>query len=241
LACSSLSYPDASATIRDDTELHPLPIQYIGMGRHRCSRNEGMRSKKETTPMLMRRTIGISLAFLVMSAGAMAKPPEKAASHHPAQPHGLKTQHARHGHATLCKLAHGRAHARYAAHHSAPRSHRYSAASADEGGGPADPYMASAQSFGARQTGMAAWYNFVGSRTSTGELLDTVTATAAHRTLALGSFAKVTSLETGRSVIVKINDRGPHVRRFIIDLSPRAADEIDMRRSGVASVVIEPL
>ena len=186
--------------------------------------------------MLMRRTIGISLAFLVMSAGAMAKSPAKTASHHPGQPHGAKAQHA----------GHGRAHSQYAAHHSAPRSHWYSAASGDEGGGqadpyPADPYMASAQSFGARQIGMAAWYNFVGSRTSTGELLDTVTATAAHRTLALGSFAKVTSLETGRSVIVRINDRGPHVRRFIIDLSPRAADELDMRRNGVASVVIEPM
>ena len=88
---------------------------------------------------------------------------------------------------------------------------------------------------------MAAWYNWVGSRTSTGELLDTITATAAHRTLTLGSFARVTSLETGRSVIVRINDRGPHVYRFIIDLSPRAADELDMRRAGVASVVIEPL
>jgi rare lipoprotein A len=88
---------------------------------------------------------------------------------------------------------------------------------------------------------MAAWYNLVGSRTSTGERLDTVTATAAHRTLSLGTFARVTSLETGRSVIVRINDRGPHVRRFIIDLSPRAADELDMRRTGVASVVIEPV
>ena len=88
---------------------------------------------------------------------------------------------------------------------------------------------------------MAAWYNWVGFRTSNGEILDTVTATAAHRTLALGSFVRVTSLDTGRSVIVRINDRGPQVRRFIIDLSPRAADELDMRRSGVVSVVIEPL
>jgi rare lipoprotein A (peptidoglycan hydrolase) len=200
-----------------------------------------MRSKKEKTPMLKRRTIGISLAFLVMSAGAMAKPPEKTATHHPGHPHGAKAQHARHGNTTWCRLAHGRAHTRYAAHHWARQSRRYSAASADEGGGAADPYLASAQSFGDRQIGMAAWYNWVGSRTANGELLDTVTATAAHRTLALGSFAKVTSLETGRSVIVRINDRGPHGRRFIIDLSPRAADEIDMRRTGVASVVIEPL
>jgi rare lipoprotein A (peptidoglycan hydrolase) len=200
-----------------------------------------MRSKKETTPMLTRRTIGISLAFLVISAGAMAKPQEKTTSHYPGQPHNAKAQHARHHNATLSGLAHGRVHRRYAAHHSTARSHRYWVASADDGGGPADPYMASAQSLGGRQIGMAAWYNWVGSRTANGELLDTVTATAAHRTLALGSFAKVTSLETGRSVIVRINDRGPQVRRFIIDLSPRAADELDMRRSGVASVVIEPI
>jgi rare lipoprotein A len=200
-----------------------------------------MRSKKEKPPMLIRRTIGISLAFLVMSAGAMAKSSEKTACHYPGQSHGAKAQHAKHRNATSSKLAHGRAHARYAAHHSAPRSHRYSVASADEGGGATDPYLASTQSVGDRQIGMAAWYNWVGSRTANGELLDTVTATAAHRTLALGSFAKVTSLDTGYSVIVRINDRGPHVRRFIIDLSPRAADELDMRRTGVASVVIEPL
>ena len=192
--------------------------------------------------MLMRRTIGISLAFLMISGSAMARSPEKNPSHHPGQPHGAKAQHANHsGKSTSICLAHGRAHARYAAHHAVARSHRYSAASANEGGSPADPYVASAESLGARQIGMAAWYNWVGSRTSTGELLDTVTATAAHRTLALGSFVRVTSLETGRSVIVRINDRGPHVRRFIIDLSPRAADELDMRRAGVASVVIEPL
>ena len=191
--------------------------------------------------MLMRRTIGISLAFMVVSAGDMDKPPVKTASHHPGQSHGAKAQHVKHRNATSSKLAHGRAHARYAAHHSAPRSHPYSAASADEGGGPADAYLASAQSLGGRQIGMAAWYNWVGSRTSNGEILDTVTATAAHRTLALGTFVKVTSLDTGRSVIVRINDRGPHIHRFIIDLSPRAAEELDMRRAGVASVVIEPL
>jgi rare lipoprotein A len=89
--------------------------------------------------------------------------------------------------------------------------------------------------------GKAAWYNLVGGYTSTGERLDTVTATAAHRTLPLSSYAKVTNLETGRSVIVKINDRGPQTRRFIIDLSPRAADALDMKRAGVASVVVEPI
>lgn len=192
--------------------------------------------------MRMRRTIGISLAFIVLSAGAMAKSAEKTPTHYPGQPHGAKAQHAKHhsGKAHSNKLAHRRRHLRYAGHHSVSRPYRYSA-TLDDGRDPADPYIASAQILGVKQIGTAAWYNLVGCRTSNGELLDTVTATAAHRTLSLGSFAKVTSLETGRSVIVRINDRGPHVRRFIIDLSPRAADELDMRRAGVASVVIEPV
>jgi hypothetical protein len=61
------------------------------------------------------------------------------------------------------------------------------------------------------------------------------------RTLPLSSYAKVTNLGSGRSVIVKINDRGPKTRRFIIDLSPRAAAELDMKRAGVASVAVEPI
>jgi len=94
---------------------------------------------------------------------------------------------------------------------------------------------------GRGEIGKAAWYRLVGNYTSSGERLDTVTPTAAHRSLPLASYAKVTSLDSGRSVIVKINDRGPHSRRFIIDLSPRAADEIDMKRTGVAPVVVEPV
>ncbi len=94
---------------------------------------------------------------------------------------------------------------------------------------------------GAPEIGQAAWYGLVGNRTSSGEQLDTVTPTAAHRSLPLGSCAKVVSLDNGRSVIVKINDRGPYNRRFIIDLSPRAADELGMRHAGVAAVAVEPL
>jgi len=101
--------------------------------------------------------------------------------------------------------------------------------------------LAPARGLGGREIGKAAWYNMVGSHTSTGERLDTVTATAAHRTLPLSSYAKVTNLDSGRSVIVRINDRGPWTRRFIIDLSPRAADELDMKRAGVASVAVEPI
>ena len=51
----------------------------------------------------------------------------------------------------------------------------------------------------------------------------------------------MTNLDSGRSVIVKINDRGPQTRRFIIDLSPRAADQLNMKRAGVASVMVEPI
>jgi len=89
--------------------------------------------------------------------------------------------------------------------------------------------------------GKAAWYNLVGRQTANGEILDTVTATAAHRSLPLASCAKVTDLDNGRSVVVKINDRGPYTRGRILDLSPRAADALDMRRVGVVAVVVEPL
>jgi rare lipoprotein A len=79
----------------------------------------------------------------------------------------------------------------------------------------------------------------VGKQAASGEIL--VTATAAHRSLPLGSYAKVTNLDSGRSVIVKINDWGPYTCGRIIDLSPRAADALDMKRAGVAAVVVEPL
>jgi len=197
--------------------------------------------------MHMRRTLGISLAFLVISAGAMAETPEKSKSHHPGQPHGAKPQKAEHrtGNRLLASSrgAHSRSLARYATHQPAPpRSRRAGTAQvADHTGGGPDAYLAPTREFAGREIGKAAWYNLVGGYTSTGERLDRVTATAAHRTLPLSSYAKVTNLDSGRSVIVKINDRGPQTRRFIIDLSPRAADELDMKRTGVASVMVEPI
>jgi len=197
--------------------------------------------------MHLRRTIGISLAFLVASAGAIAKTAEKSMSHHAGHPCGVKPHKAEHPagkpHAVSSRAAHGPSHARYATRHIAPAGYRHaaSAAIADDSGAGADTYAGSAQGLGGREFGKAAWYNFVGGYTATGERLDTVTATAAHRTLPLSSYAKVTNLDSGRSVIVKINDRGPWIRRFIIDLSPRAADVLDMKRAGVASVVVEPI
>ena len=197
--------------------------------------------------MLMRRTIGISLAFLVSSAGAVAKTPEQTTSHHPAQPHRASPQKAeqRPGKPQMVssKGVHSRSPVRHAAHHAEPLRHRHAASHlvSHDGGGAPDPYLGAAHALGGGEIGKAAWYNRVGAYTSSGERLDAVTATAAHRSLPLASFAKVTNLDSGRAVIVKINDRGPKTRRFIIDLSPRAADELDMRRSGVASVMVEPV
>jgi rare lipoprotein A len=91
------------------------------------------------------------------------------------------------------------------------------------------------------QYGEAAWYDLVGRKTASGEILDSCTATAANRSLPLDSFAKVTDLDNGRSVIVKINDRGPYTRGRVIDLSPRAAEALHMKAAGVAAVIVEPM
>jgi rare lipoprotein A (peptidoglycan hydrolase) len=182
----------------------------------------------------MRQTIGISLAFLMISAGAMAKTPDKSTSHHPGHQHGKSAKaETRHGKVRLssCK----------AVRHSAHAHRSGDADSAETGGGPADAYLGPVHPIGNSEIGTAAWYNWVGGRTASGEILDAVTATAAHRSLPLVSYARVTNLDNGRSIIVKINDRGPWRRRFIIDLSPRAADELSVRRTGVAAVIVEPV
>jgi rare lipoprotein A len=190
----------------------------------------------------MRRTIGISVAVLVISTSAMAAPRDKAASHHPDRPDGAKPHQAAHrtGKAHISLKSDPRARS---AHQGATPRHQFAAAhvaSYDSAGAP-DSYSAPRHRSGAREIGKAAWYNHVGSHTANGERLDTVTATAAHRTLPLASYARVTNLDSRRSVIVRINDRGPWTRRFIIDLSPRAADELGMRRAGVVAVAVEPI
>jgi rare lipoprotein A len=189
--------------------------------------------------MLMRRTIGISVAFLVISTGAMAAPADKAASHHPDQPCSDKSQRAAQRTGKTQLVSSNPSHSRgRSARHGGPTRPRQAgarlAAHHDDEAAPPQP-------LGDREIGKAAWYNHVGSRTSSGERLDTVTPTAAHRTLPLYSYARVTHLDSHRSVVVKINDRGPWTRRFIIDLSPRAADELNMRHAGVAAVMIEPV
>lgn len=88
--------------------------------------------------------------------------------------------------------------------------------------------------------GKASWYGpeFQGSPTASGEPFDMHALTAAHRTLPLGSYARVRNLDNGRSVVVRINDRGPHARRRMIDLSYAAAQEIRMVGAGTARVEV---
>jgi rare lipoprotein A len=89
--------------------------------------------------------------------------------------------------------------------------------------------------------GLASWYGgkFHGRLTANGEVFDTNELTAAHRTLPFGTIVRVENLDTERSVVVRINDRGPFVDDRVIDLSRAAADIIGLTRSGVAPVRIE--
>ncbi|MFP4106468.1 MAG: septal ring lytic transglycosylase RlpA family protein [Phycisphaerae bacterium] len=91
--------------------------------------------------------------------------------------------------------------------------------------------------------GTASWYGpkFHGKKTASGEVFDQTALTAAHRTLPFGTRVRVTNLANGKSVVVRVNDRGPFVKGRIIDLSRAAAEEIGMIRSGTARVRLEVL
>jgi rare lipoprotein A len=89
-------------------------------------------------------------------------------------------------------------------------------------------------------TGMASYYKS-GKLTASGEHFNPHGLTAAHRTLPFGTMVRVTNLRTGRSVVVRINDRGPFIRGRIIDLSLGAARAVGLHRSGVARVKISVL
>jgi len=91
--------------------------------------------------------------------------------------------------------------------------------------------------------GMASWYGkkFHGQRTSVGEPYDMFAMTAAHPTLAIPSYARVTNLANGRSVVVRIIDRGPFHAGRVIDLSYAAAHKLDYIRSGSAMVEVEAI
>ncbi|HXQ64551.1 MAG TPA: septal ring lytic transglycosylase RlpA family protein, partial [Steroidobacteraceae bacterium] len=104
-------------------------------------------------------------------------------------------------------------------------------------------YTVLADSRGYVERGVASWYgpDFHGARTSTGEPYDMYTMTAAHRTLQLPAYARVTNLSNGRSVVVRINDRGPFKANRIIDLSYAAALRLDIVRDGTSLVEVQAL
>jgi len=89
------------------------------------------------------------------------------------------------------------------------------------------------------QTGIASVYGGSGERTASGERLSLGSLTAAHRSLPFGSYARVTNKHNGRSVVVRINDRGPYVRGRVIDLTVSAARVLGF--SGLAQVEVTPL
>ncbi len=92
-----------------------------------------------------------------------------------------------------------------------------------------------------QSTGIASWYGdkFHGRPTSSGELYDMHGLTAAHRTLPMPSFIKVTNLENGKSVVLRVNDRGPFHSNRLIDVSHEAADVLGFKSKGMARVKVE--
>lgn len=99
------------------------------------------------------------------------------------------------------------------------------------------------EDFSKTETGIASWYgpDFHGKRTANGEIYDQHELTAAHRTLQMPSLVRVTNLENGKSIVVRINDRGPFKRGRVIDVSKRAAELLGFIGQGTARVRLEVL
>ena len=91
------------------------------------------------------------------------------------------------------------------------------------------------------QFGKAAYYHdkFHGRKTANGELYDKEALTAAHKTLPFGTIIKVTRIDNGMAVEVRVNDRGPYKKGFIVDLSRKAAQQVDLIKAGITEVKLE--
>ncbi|TCG06442.1 hypothetical protein BZM27_26245 [Paraburkholderia steynii] len=167
------------------------------------------------------RRLGASVSFLLLASALPASASAAAGKHKPVDPKSrAKAKNAQHGaHVDPKNRANRAAHAVHLAHAASAKGHtsRF------------------------RQLGLASWYGrgFHGHRTANGEHFDMYAMTAAHRTLPLGSYVRVTSLASSKSVVVRINDRGPYARGRVIDLSYLAASALGMHRAGVAKVSIE--
>ncbi|MBC8020621.1 MAG: septal ring lytic transglycosylase RlpA family protein [Methyloceanibacter sp.] len=103
-----------------------------------------------------------------------------------------------------------------------------------------EPEEPEAASGAPTETGRASWYALPGP-TASGEAMDEAALTAAHPSLPLGTKVKVDNLANGRSVVVRINDRGPFTKNRIIDVSKGAAAELGMIKAGVARVRVSPV
>lgn len=182
--------------------------------------------------MRLRHTIGFSLALLVMSGGAVTKHALAEDQSLPARKDHLaeaKPRPVRHlaEHRRLRDTSEIRAAA-------LRRRHLRRGADRIEG---------AVRAVGEREVGAASWYGgrHLGRRTASGERLDSIHNTAAHRSLPLQSLARVTNMANGRSVIVRVTDRGPVSHQLVIDLSPSAAEELDMKEAGIVPVTVEPV
>ena len=94
------------------------------------------------------------------------------------------------------------------------------------------------------QEGQASWYCIKcngGTHTSSGETLRDYAMTAAHKTLPMGTKVRVTNMDNGKSVVVRINDRGPYIKRRIIDVTKGAARKLGFLNKGIVPVMVEVL
>lgn len=90
------------------------------------------------------------------------------------------------------------------------------------------------------QCGSASWYALT-SKTASGERMNPNAMTAAHRTLPFGSKMKITNQRNGRSVVVRINDRGPFIKGRVLDLSKAAAHELGFTKAGLTNICMEKI
>lgn len=93
------------------------------------------------------------------------------------------------------------------------------------------------------QSGVASYYHdsLHGNKTASGQIYDKRKMSAAHKTLPLGTTVRVTETETGKSIVVRVNDRGPFIKGRVIDLSRRAAQELGIITKGITRVKVEVL
>jgi len=192
----------------------------------------------------MRQAIGLSLALWAISGIALAKHAVAATDSQnspetvKAKPANTAPSTARHA-ATRRRVSDAVADRR----HPAARHRADDLKGADRLADPPARNPAAVKVVGQREVGIAAWYggHHIGRRTASGAVLDGVTPTAAHRSLPLNSLVRITNLRNGRTVICTVNDRGPWGANRLIDVSPRAADALDMKNSGIARVSVEPV